>query len=140
MFWCSTQLHSIWPRKLTKNRKTLQWYVNLRQTAYVQSFILPQGGKNLHGHCPWVRDKFHVWGCSIQLCVNKYKHCRVLISYDQTYCCVDDNEHKVSKVWCKWSKGKSMFWVLCIRKWQQPPINVSKTYKPSLYWTRLEFL
>ena len=32
----------------------------LQQTAYVNSFILPQGCKILHGQSPCVRDKFHV--------------------------------------------------------------------------------
>ena len=39
----------------------MQGEENLQHIAYVQGSILPQGGKILHGQCPCVRDKFHVW-------------------------------------------------------------------------------
>ena len=41
--------------------------MNLRQTVYGQSHVLPQGGTILHGQCPCVRDKFHVWSLSWSL-------------------------------------------------------------------------
>ena len=41
--------------------------------------------------------------------------------YDQTYCCLADNRHEGSKVWCKWSKGKSMFWDILYKKVTKPP-------------------
>ena len=43
-----------------KKSLNLQGEENLRQIAYVQGIILPQGGKILHGQCLCVRDKFHV--------------------------------------------------------------------------------
>ena len=52
--------------KFTKKMYTLQWQVNLRQTPYFQSFILPKGGQNLRGKYPCVRDKIHVWSWLFQ--------------------------------------------------------------------------
>ena len=52
---------SFWAQIVTIKSKTFQQEVNLWQTAYVQSYILPQRWNFLHGQCPCVRDKFHVW-------------------------------------------------------------------------------
>ena len=61
LYHCFPKFYSIGPIKLTKKCLTLQQQVNLKPTAYGQSLILRQGGQILHGQCPWVRDKFHVW-------------------------------------------------------------------------------
>ena len=39
--------------------------------------------------------------------------------YDQICCCLGNYGHGVSKVWCKWSKGKVCFWQLWIGKWNK---------------------
>ena len=51
-------LFCFWTPPETGKHCNDEW--TLRQTAYVESFILPQGGNNLHGQCPCIRDKFHV--------------------------------------------------------------------------------
>ena len=40
---------------------------------------------------------------------------------------------------CKWSIEKSMFWEIMNLKVPKKHNNVSKTYKPSLYWTSQGF-
>ena len=46
---------------------------------------------------------------------NMFEQIQTLLGFnffhDLTYCCLADNGHKVRKVWCKWSEGKSMFLV-----------------------------
>ena len=55
-------------------------------------------------------NKNHFSGRSLLIYLNKYKHCWDFF-YDQTYCCLGDNGHEGSKVWCKLSEGKSTFLV-----------------------------
>ena len=40
--------------------------------------------------------------------------------YDPPCCCLADYGHGVSNVGCKWTEEKNMFYLLCIKKLQNP--------------------
>ena len=86
-------------------------------------------------------NKKNFGGRSLHVCLKKYIHCWNLIFFMTRHVVVlliIDMESAKSDV--NGRKTKMCFLLLCIKKWQKPKKYVSKTYRPNLYWIRLEFL
>ena len=86
-------------------------------------------------------NKNNFGGPSLHVSLNKYKPCWDLFFFmtqHVVFLLIMDMESAKSDV--NGRKKKMCFLLLCIKKWQKPPKNVSKPYRPNSYWIRLEFL